>query len=128
MSSPGDSGFRQIDDPLSKAAFDTAIAQHDVAIGSTVTELDAEIARLGRGSDIRVHPAARPSRPAMAKSGNARIAAYLGVKDEAEQLAWREALQSAGVNVSPVMDRTYFRSIYFQDPDGYWIEVNDDKF
>ena len=84
MSSPAESGFPPDDDPLSKAAFDAALAQHDAAIGSTAAELDAEIARLSRGSDILVHPAARPSQPAMAKSGTARIAAYLGVKDEAE--------------------------------------------
>jgi glyoxalase family protein len=45
------------------------------------------------------------------------------VKDEAEQLVWRDALMAQGVQVSPVMDRTYFKSIYFQDPDGLLLEL-----
>lgn len=47
-------------------------------------------------------------------------------KDAEEQLAWREHLQSIGVEVSPVMDRTYFQSIYFQAPDGQLLEIATD--
>ncbi|MBI3966510.1 MAG: VOC family protein [Chloroflexi bacterium] len=39
------------------------------------------------------------------------------------QLEWRDRLQSAGVLVSPVQDRQYFRSIYFRDPDGHILEI-----
>lgn len=46
--------------------------------------------------------------------------------DEAEQLAWREMLALQGVQVTPVMDRTYFKSIYFQDPDGLILEIATD--
>jgi glyoxalase family protein len=47
----------------------------------------------------------------------------LSVPDEAAQLAWRERLVEAGLGVSPVMDRTYFKSIYTQDPDGHIVEL-----
>jgi glyoxalase family protein len=47
-------------------------------------------------------------------------------KDVDEQRAWREHLQSIGVEVSPVMDRTYFQSIYFQAPDGQLLEIATD--
>lgn len=47
----------------------------------------------------------------------------LAVKDEAEQMAWRERLLEAGCRVSPVMDRDYFRSIYTSDPDGHIVEL-----
>ncbi|MBI2796298.1 MAG: VOC family protein [Gemmatimonadetes bacterium] len=43
-----------------------------------------------------------------------------------QQLAWREHLLSQGVDVSPVMDRTYFSSIYFQAPDGLLLEIATD--
>jgi glyoxalase family protein len=43
-----------------------------------------------------------------------------------EQLAWRDHLLSMGVEVSPVMDRTYFSSIYFRDPDGLLLEIATD--
>jgi glyoxalase family protein len=47
----------------------------------------------------------------------------LAVKDEETQLAWREKLLSAGLRVSPVMDRVYFKSIYTNDPDGHIVEL-----
>lgn len=47
----------------------------------------------------------------------------LAVPDEAAQLEWRERLVRAGLRVSPVMDRVYFRSIYTNDPDGHIVEL-----
>jgi glyoxalase family protein len=46
--------------------------------------------------------------------------------NDAEQLAWREEFVSLGYNVSPVMDRTYFRSIYFREPGGVLFEIATD--
>lgn len=47
-------------------------------------------------------------------------------KDDEQQLAWRDHLLSMGLNVSPVMDRDYFRSIYFRAPDGLLMEIATD--
>jgi glyoxalase family protein len=47
----------------------------------------------------------------------------LSVPDEASQLEWREKLLHAGLRVSPVMDRVYFKSIYTSDPDGHIVEL-----
>src|SRR5260370_4736925 len=47
-------------------------------------------------------------------------------RDDAEQLAWREKISSLGYNVSPVMDRTYFHSIYFREPGGILFEIATD--
>jgi glyoxalase family protein len=47
----------------------------------------------------------------------------LAVKDEESQLAWREKLLRAGLSVTPVLDRVYFKSIYTRDPDGHIIEL-----
>jgi len=47
----------------------------------------------------------------------------LSVPDESTQLEWRDRLLSAGLRVSPVMDRIYFKSIYTNDPDGHIIEL-----
>jgi len=46
--------------------------------------------------------------------------------DDAHQLAWREKIVSLGYNVSPVMDRTYFHSIYFREPGGVLLEIATD--
>ncbi|MGB8647387.1 MAG: VOC family protein [Anaerolineae bacterium] len=47
----------------------------------------------------------------------------LAVADEATQLEWRDRLLHAGLRVSPVMDRIYFKSIYTNDPDGHIVEL-----
>jgi glyoxalase family protein len=47
----------------------------------------------------------------------------LAVPDEQTQLEWRERLIKAGLRVSPVMDRIYFKSIYTNDPDGHIVEL-----
>jgi glyoxalase family protein len=47
----------------------------------------------------------------------------LGVATETAQLMWKRRLQDAGVRVSGPYDRGYFRSIYFQDPDGQVLEI-----
>ena len=44
-------------------------------------------------------------------------------KDDAEQLQWREHLVDLGYNVTPVMDRDYFHSIYFREPGGVLFEI-----
>ena len=46
--------------------------------------------------------------------------------NDEQQRAWRAELVSRGYNVSPVMDRTYFRSIYFREPGGVLFEVATD--
>ena len=48
------------------------------------------------------------------------------VADREGQEALRAALVEAGVNVSPVMDRDYFTSIYFREPGGVLLEVATD--
>lgn len=47
----------------------------------------------------------------------------LAVADADTQLMWRDKLLQAGLRVSPVMDRIYFKSIYTNDPDGHIVEI-----
>ena len=46
--------------------------------------------------------------------------------NEEQQLGWREHLESLGIRVTPVMDRNYFKSIYFRSPDGLLVEIATD--
>jgi glyoxalase family protein len=48
------------------------------------------------------------------------------VADEAAQLEWRAKLMQAGVRVTRVIDRRYFRSIYFREPGGTLFEIATD--
>ncbi len=47
----------------------------------------------------------------------------LAVPDEETQLAWRDELLGSGYEVTPVLDRVYFKSIYTRDPDGHIVEL-----
>ena len=46
--------------------------------------------------------------------------------DVVEQQAWREEVASLGLRVTPVIDRQYFRSIYFREPGGVLFEIATD--
>jgi glyoxalase family protein len=48
------------------------------------------------------------------------------VPDEESQLAVRERVASLGYDVTPVLDRQYFRSIYFREPGGVLFEIATD--
>jgi glyoxalase family protein len=48
------------------------------------------------------------------------------VADDAAQAQWRATMAEAGLNVTPVMDRNYFRSIYFREPGGVLFEIATD--
>ena len=47
--------------------------------------------------------------------------------DDAGQMAWREILVNAGRNVTPVIDRYYFKSIYYREPGGVLFEIATDQ-
>ena len=48
------------------------------------------------------------------------------VPDEETQLALREEISGLGYDVTPVLDRNYFRSIYFREPGGILFEIATD--
>ncbi len=64
-------------------------------------------------------------KPARGGAGQTHHIAFRA-RDEEEQLAWREHLLGLGLKVTAVMDRTYFRSIYFRAPDGLLLEIATD--
>ena len=48
------------------------------------------------------------------------------VADRAAEDAWQARLRSGGVEVTPVMDRQYFESVYFNEPGGVLFELATD--
>ncbi|MFL6416560.1 MAG: ring-cleaving dioxygenase [Bryobacteraceae bacterium] len=46
--------------------------------------------------------------------------------DDATQLEWLQKIDSLGLQVSPLMDRNYFHSIYFREPSGILFEIATD--
>lgn len=78
----------------------------------------------GRPGTLVTYFERNPYKSRRARMGAGQTHHYaLAVADEAAQLEWRERLQAAGVPVSPVMDRVYFKSIYTRDPDGHIVEL-----
>ena len=47
--------------------------------------------------------------------------------DDDHQLAWREVVVKEGLRVTPVIERKYFRSIYFREPGGVLFEIATDR-
>ena len=65
-----------------------------------------------------------PKKTAVSQMGAGQTHHFaLAVADEDEQVEWRAKLIDAGLRVSPIMDRVYFKSIYTNDPDGHIVEL-----
>ncbi|HUG12843.1 MAG TPA: ring-cleaving dioxygenase [Opitutaceae bacterium] len=69
--------------------------------------------------DILCQPGARHG---LQGSGTVHHVAFR-VDDDPAELAWRAKLTGFGHNVSPVMDRSYFHSIYYREPGGILFEI-----
>jgi glyoxalase family protein len=63
--------------------------------------------------------------PASIAIGSVHHIAFRVPSDE-QEINWREKLIGQGYQVSPVMDRTYFHSIYFREPGGVLFEMATD--
>jgi glyoxalase family protein len=54
-------------------------------------------------------------------AGTVHHVAWASPMDDHE--AWRSRVQAAGASPTPVIDRFYFRSIYFREPSGVLFEI-----
>ena len=99
----GTLGFRRVGEEGDRVRFEAASGE-----GSRVDVLASPSAARGRVSAGTVHHVA------------------FRAADEADQLAWREAVGESGLYVTPVLDRQYFRSIYFREPGGVLFEIATD--
>ena len=90
--------------------------------GNRFRFISADDSALGRIVDLLCQPDTAMGRVA---AGSVHHIAFRA-KDQAEQLWWRERLVDLGYNVTPVIDRTYFHSIYFREPGGVLFEIATD--
>lgn len=72
--------------------------------------------------DVLCTPAGRPGHVAV---GTVHHVAWRTPTDE-QQFEWRKKLVSRQYNVTPVIDRKYFHSIYFREPGGVLFEIATD--
>jgi glyoxalase family protein len=72
-----------------------------------------------RGGWIRYEPA--PDEPGIPGAGTVHHVAWASTMDDHE--AWRQRVIEAGGRPTPVIDRFWFRSIYFREPSGVLYEI-----
>jgi glyoxalase family protein len=89
--------------------------------GETVT---FEMGRGGVGATVVVDVRPDLPRARQGRGGVHHIAFRTPTFEEHE--AWRERIAAAGLNVTPVIDRFYFHSIYFREPGGVLFEIATD--
>lgn len=77
----------------------------------------------GAFADVVVRPGAERG---LVASGTVHHVAWRA-PDEATQASWRSELADSGVSVTSVLDRQYFRSVYFREPGGTLLEIATDE-
>jgi glyoxalase family protein len=82
----------------------------------------------GRGWEVRGDTrgglwgyAEPPAEPGLQGAGSVHHIAWASQMEDHE--AWRDRVISAGARPTPVIDRFYFRSIYFREPSGVLFEI-----
>lgn len=83
--------------------------------------------RIGEGGpasvvDVLCIPNAQPG---IVSVGSVHHMAFRTPSDE-EQRLWRQMIVDVGLNVTPVINRNYFHSIYFREPGGILFEIATD--
>jgi glyoxalase family protein len=81
-----------------------------------------ETGAAGGVADLRAMPDAAPG---LVAAGTVHHVAWR-TPDDASQLDWRDVVIGAGYDVTPVLDRQYFHSIYFREPGGVLFEIATD--
>jgi len=97
-------GFRQVDEGAGRLRFEAGAG--------------------GPGNLVDVVDGSGESRGRMGV-GTVHHVAFRAADDDTE-LAIRERVTALGYNVTPVLDRNYFRSIYFREPGGVLFEIATD--
>lgn len=78
----------------------------------------------GVGAEVHVAVVEGMHRGLVGRGGVHHVA--FRTADDEHHLAWQRHLASLGVGVTPVIDRYYFRSLYFREPGGVLFEIATD--
>ncbi len=83
-----------------------------------------EVGPGGAGAQVRVR--VRPNMPgARQGAGGVHHVAFRTPNDEQHAL-WQRQIAATGLGVTPVIDRFYFKAIYFREPGGILFEISTD--
>jgi glyoxalase family protein len=109
----GTDSLRFFADRLGASLQATADASALFVLGETEKVGFIEVVALGRRQPGTIGP------------GTVHHVAWRVANDD-EQLAWQSKLSNAGIGVTPVRDRKYFRSVYFREPGEVLFEIATD--
>jgi glyoxalase family protein len=88
---------------------------------------DVHVYEMGDGGpDAEIHLAVQPELPAARQGAGGVHHVALRTPTEEEYHGWTERLSSAGVPHSGEIDRYWFRSLYFREPNGILFEIATD--
>jgi len=119
----GDRTVRALTDTLGfREVGEYALTSH-----STPSERRVQVFEVGSGGlGTEIHVEARPDLPGgMAGVGGVHHVAFRTPTPEEHQ-AWQRRVAAGGLQVTPVIDRYYFKSIYFREPSGVLYEIATD--
>jgi glyoxalase family protein len=88
-------------------------------VGPYGTILSRELRGDHRGSFYLYDPA--PPERGLQGAGSVHHVAWASHPEDHQ--AWRDAVVAAGARATPIIDRYYFRSIYFREPSGVLFEI-----
>lgn len=121
------SGFHGV--TLSESGYEATAALLSTTFGYRLTGSEGNRFRyetpgdaLGRAVDLLCQPDARRGSMGV---GTVHHVAFRAETDE-RQREWRVELSKAHLNVTPILDRNYFHSIYFREPGGVLFEIATD--
>jgi len=106
-------------------AYSSAPARSERLLGETLAFSRVEGERWeARGERRRGFYAYDPAPPEVHRSQGAGTVHHVAFAAQMEDLeAWRLRVASAGAGPTPVIDRFYFRSVYFREPSGVLFEM-----
>ncbi|GAC1614589.1 MAG: ring-cleaving dioxygenase [Candidatus Dormibacteraceae bacterium] len=87
-------------------------------------EYDFAIGAGGPGAEVRLRVPREVGWAQQGRGGVHHVA--FRVRDSETQLQWRARIAAAGLQPTPVIDRFYFRSVYFREPGGILYEIATD--
>jgi glyoxalase family protein len=108
-------GFRQVGEHAARLSPDATAEARILAFATADGDVDAQL-------HLAVNAGAPRGR--YGRGGVHHVA--LRTPTDATHTAWRDRLDDAGFQVTPVIDRFYFRSIYFMTPSGVLFEIATD--
>jgi len=108
------------------AAGDTGAAEHEALLSETLgfDRLGEEYFLDGTRRGFRLAYDPPPDHSGIQGAGTVHHIAWACA--DADQPGWQEQVRQAGRQVTPVLDRDYFTSIYFREPQGVLFEIATD--